>query len=101
MAQGATLWLLVWCENAHCFNCRSETRSVFRIPLGNNPLLVASVIGAQALQMVAPAIPPMRDLLSLQGIGLTEGLALSLGGIAVLAVMELYKRITAPRAWSG
>lgn len=101
VAQGATLWLLVWCENAHCFNCRSETRSVSRIPLGNNPLLVASVIGAQALQMLAPAIPPLRDLLSLQGIGLAEGLALSLGGIAVLAVMELYKRIAAPRGAPG
>ncbi len=98
VAQGATLWLLVWCENAHCFNCRSETRSVFRIPLGNNPMLVASVIGAQALQMLAPAIPPLRDLLSLQGISLVEGAALSLGGLAVLVVMEAYKRLAAPAA---
>ncbi|MCX5479353.1 cation-transporting P-type ATPase [Kaistia geumhonensis] len=98
VAQGATLWLLVWCENAHCFNCRSETRSVFGIPLSNNPLLVASVAGAQALQMLAPAIPPLRDLLSLDGISLVEGIALSVGGIAVLAVMEIYKRLAAAGA---
>ena len=36
-AHGAVLWLMVWCENAHCLNSRSETRSVFRIPLAAIP----------------------------------------------------------------
>ena len=50
-AQGAVLWLMVWCLNAHCLNSRSETRSVFRIPLANNPLLIVAVVGTQLLQL--------------------------------------------------
>ncbi len=91
-AQGAVLWLLVWCENAHCFNCRSETRSAFRIPIGNNPLLVGGVIATQGLQIAALAIPPLRDLLSLGTLSVVEGLSLSGLGIGVLLVMEAYKR---------
>ena len=92
-AQGAVLWLLVWCENAHCFNCRSETRSAFNVPLGNNPLLVGGVVATQGLQVAALVIPPLRDLLSLGALSPAEGLSLSALGVSVLVVMEIYKRL--------
>lgn len=91
VAQGAVLWLLVWCENAHCFNCRSETRSVFGIPLQHNPLLVASVAGTQLLQVVVLAVPPLRDLLSLQGMSIADGFSLAAASLGVLILMEAYK----------
>jgi len=81
----------VWCENAHCFNCRSETRSAFRIPLGHNPMLVGGVIATQVLQIGVLAVPPLRDLLSLGTLSAVEGLSLSGLGISVLLVMEVYK----------
>jgi magnesium-transporting ATPase (P-type) len=91
-AQGAVLWLLVWCENAHCFNCRSETRSIFTIPLKHNPLLIAGVVVTQVLQVAALGIGPLRELLSLQSLSVADGLALAVGGLAILAVMEIYKK---------
>jgi P-type Ca2+ transporter type 2C len=91
-AQGAVLWLLVWCENAHCFNCRSEERSAFAIPLASNPLLIAAVLGTQALQSAVLWLPPLRDLLSLDALSLADGMALASAGVIVLAIMELYKR---------
>ena len=91
MLPGAVLWLLVWCENAHVLNCRSETRSVFRIPLMSNPLLIGAVVGTQLLQVAVLAIPPLRDLLSLQALTIVDGLGLGVVGIAILAVMEVYK----------
>mgnify|MGYP001809797798 CR=1 FL=1 len=94
-AQGAVLWLLVWCENAHCLNCRSETRSAFRVPLSANRILVAAIVGAQALQMAAPFIPGLRTSLSLDAITLQQGFTLALGGVAVLALMEGYKAVRA------
>ena len=95
-AQGAVLWLMVWCLNAHCLNSRSETRSVFRIPLVNNPLLVMAVIGTQLLQLAVLAVPPLRDLLSMATLTPTYGLRLALAAILVLAVIEIYKLV--PRA---
>ena len=90
-AQGSVLWALVWCENAHCFNCRSEVRSVFRVPLAHNWLLVAAVVGTQLLQIAVLGIPGLRDLLSLQALTLTDGLRLASVVLLVLAVMEIYK----------
>ena len=93
VACGAVLWLMVWFENAHCFNSRSETRSVFRIPLAHNKLLIGGVVATQLLQGGALGIPVLRDLLSLDGLTVVDGLKLAIGGIAVIAVMELYKLV--------
>lgn len=90
-AQGLTLWLLVWCENAHCLNCRSETRSVLRMPLSHNPLLIGAVIGTQVLQFAALGIRPLSDLISLQQMTVVDGLLLAAVMIVILAVMEIYK----------
>lgn len=91
-AQGAVLWLLVWCENAHCFNCRSEERSAFAVPLASNPFLIAAVLGTQVLQAAVLWLPPLRELLSLEALAIADGMALAAAGLIVLAVMELYKR---------
>lgn len=90
-AQGGVLWLMVWCENAHCFNCRSETRSVFSIPLSSNLFLVGAVIATQLLQLAVLAIPPVREMLSLEAVTPMEALQLAIGGLVVLGVMETYK----------
>ncbi len=91
VAQGLVLWLLVWCENAHCLNCRSERRSAFRIPLRDNRLLMAAILGTQALQMLVLAVPPLRAVLGLDGVSLVTGLSLSAAALVPLAVMEAYK----------
>lgn len=90
-AQGAVLWLLVWCENAHCFNCRSETRSALRIPLASNWLLVGAVIVTQVLQLAVLGIPALRELLSLEAMSPLEAFRLAIGGVIILAIMEVYK----------
>ncbi len=90
-ARGGVLWLMVWFENAHCFNSRSETRSVFRIPLAHNRLLIGGVIATQLIQVAALGVPVLRDLLSLDKLSVAEGLELAVGGVAIIVVMELYK----------
>jgi magnesium-transporting ATPase (P-type) len=92
-AQGAVLWLLVWCENAQAFNSRSERQSVLRIPLRSNPLLVAAVIGTQLLQIAVLGIAPLRDLLSLRAMSLADGLRLGAVAVIVVVLMELYKQL--------
>lgn len=90
-AQGSVLWLLVWCENAHCLNCRSETRSIFQIALADNPLLIAAIIGAQLLQFGALGMPGLRGLLSLNRLAIGDGLFLAGVVIIILTVVEIYK----------
>ena len=77
----------------HCLNSRSETRSVFRIPLANNPLLIVAVVGTQLLQLAVLAMPPLRDLLSMTALTPLDGVRLALAAILVLAILELYKSV--------
>lgn len=55
--------------------------------------MVGGVVATQALQIAALAIPPLRDLLSLEGLSVWQGFGLAALGIAVLVVMEVYKRL--------
>ncbi|MGL4444956.1 MAG: cation-translocating P-type ATPase, partial [Alsobacter sp.] len=90
-ARNLILFLMVAFENVHVFNCRSETRSAFSIPLANNWPVVVAVIGAQLVHIAAAFIPGLRDVLQIAPISpalwaLLAGIALS-----VLAVMEADK----------
>ena len=65
-ARNLVLFLMVAFENAHVFNCRSETRSAFRTPLSNNwPVVAIAVVGAQAVQIGATFVPGLRDVLQI------------------------------------
>lgn len=92
-AQGLTLWLMVWFENVHVLNCRSETRSVFRVPLAANPLLIGGVLAAQGLQFAAFMLPGIGPLLRLEGVDLRLAALLALPALSLLVAMEVYKRV--------
>jgi magnesium-transporting ATPase (P-type) len=90
-ARNMLLFLMVLFENVHVFNCRSETRSVFRIPLSNNWPLIAAVVGAQTLHVSAAFVPGLRGVLQIEPISVAMWLTLVPVAISVLAVMELDK----------
>ena len=74
-ARNVLLFLMVLFENVHVFNCRSETRSAFRIPLGANRPLLAAVLAAQAVQVGAAFVPGLRDVLEIEPIAVGTWLA--------------------------
>lgn len=91
VVQGLMLWLLVWFENVHILNCRSETRSLFRIPLSANWLLIAGVALTQLLQFAAAQLPAIGPLLRLESVELHHVVWLALPALALTVVMEGYK----------
>ena len=92
-ARNMLLFLMVLFENVHVFNCRSETRSVFRIPLSNNWPLIAAVVGAQAVHIGAAFVPGLRDVLQIEPITVQMWLLLVPIAASVLLVMELDKAL--------
>jgi len=75
------------------FNCRSETRSAFRAPLGANPFIVAAAIGAQAVHVGAMFTPELNELLGIAPLDATVWLVLLPVAASVVAVAELYKAL--------
>ena len=95
-ARNALLFLLVLFENVQVFNCRSETRSAFRIPFSNNWPVVISVIGAQGVHVGAAFVPGISDVLEMHPISVELWLALVPISLSLLLVMELFKLV-----WRG
>lgn len=101
-ARNMVLLLLVLLENFHIFNCRSETRSIFRIPLSANWILVLGVLGAQGLHIASMYIPFTERLLGVAPVTLWQWVQLCLLASTVLMAIELYKLLVSrPRAKAG
>jgi magnesium-transporting ATPase (P-type) len=90
-ARNALLFLMVAFENVHVFNCRSETRSAFRVPFSNNWPVIAAVAGAQAVHIGAAFVPGLSTVLDMQPISIGLWLTLIPIALSMLLVMELFK----------
>ena len=90
-ASNALLLFLVLFENVQSFNCRSETRSAFRTPLRNNPLLVVGVALALAVHVGAMYAPGLRAILDIGPLSPAAWAAIVVLALGTVAVMEVYK----------
>jgi magnesium-transporting ATPase (P-type) len=86
-----TLMLMVLMQNMHVFNCRSERKSAFRIPIANNKFLIWAVLGAQAIHIIASNIPFMQRILRTDTVSIQEWLILLPVAFCLILVMEVYK----------
>lgn len=91
------LLLMVFFENLHVFNCRSETTSVFKIPLRKNIFLVFGVVIAQGVHILSMHIPLMQKVLKIEPITLTEWLHTILLAVPIILVMEIFKFVKEKR----
>jgi calcium-translocating P-type ATPase len=96
-ARNATLLLMVLFENVQAFNSRSETRSAFRHDPLRNKLLLFGTIAAQLVHIGAMYTPGLRQVLGVQPVSLELWAGLLAVSLAILAAMEVHKRLLAAR----
>ena len=90
-ARNLLLLQMVLFENVHAFSCRSETRSLLKIPLRANPLLILAVVAAQGVHIAAMYVPGLNDVLGVQPVSLESwGILLSIA-VSLLLVDEIAK----------
>lgn len=93
-ARNLLLLLFVLFENVQTFNSRSERQSVLRLGFFSNPMLVVSVLAAQALHMAAMYIPGLSEAVHLIPVSLNAWISLALVAMTLTMVMELDKGCT-------
>jgi len=59
-ARTAAFATLVFCQLVHVFECKSEDKSLFEIPLFNNPFLVVAVLISSCMLLAAVYLPPLQ-----------------------------------------
>lgn len=78
----------------HALGCRSQTRTVFAGGKQTvNPYLTAALLGTFALQGIALAVPGLRGLLGIAGIGFVDSLVVAGGAALPLLANEAIKSI--------
>ncbi|MGY6520647.1 MAG: cation-translocating P-type ATPase [Mongoliitalea sp.] len=90
-ARNMVLLLMVLMQNLHIFNCRSERRSTFNIPISRNYLLILFVILTQAIHIASMHIPFMQSILRVEPITLKEWGYVLVLAFPLLLLMELFK----------
>ena len=91
-ARGYVMALMVFMQNIHVLNCRSEKQSVFKMKW-NNPLIIISIVLAVVLQVIVMEVPMFSEFMQTTSIPVTHLLLLIACAFPVLIVMEIYKFI--------
>jgi magnesium-transporting ATPase (P-type) len=92
-ARDLVLLLMVFMQNFHAFNSRSETVSVFRVPLKRNRILVFGVLLAQGIHVASMQIPFMQNILRIEPVSFREWAMVLTLAIPVIIGMEIFKYI--------
>ena len=93
MARGYIMALMVFIQNIHVFNCRSEHRSAFATPLSNNWFILCGVAASVLLQIIVMEVPFFSAFLQTVSIPVGHLAYLFATAALILIVMEFYKLI--------
>lgn len=91
-ARGYVMALMVFMQNVHVLNCRSEKHSIFKMKW-NNIFVVLSIVLAITLQILVMEVPILAEFMQTTSIPVTHLLLLLLCSLPILVVMEVYKFI--------
>ena len=91
VARSLVMTLMVFLQNVHAINCKSEKQSVFKVSFKSNWFFVASVLGSIGLQILFMEVPFLSQLLDLTTVPYFEVLILLAVSFVAIAVSEIYK----------
>lgn len=92
-ARNMVLLLMVFMQNFHAFNSRSEITSVFKVPLKRNLILVFGILTAQLIHIASMQLPFMQNILRTEPISIIEWAEVLIFAIPMILVMEVFKWI--------
>ena len=93
LARTYAMWLMVFIQNVHVFNCRSERRSAFSVPITRNKVMLFGIAGTIILQIIVMEVPFLSHVLQTESIPPLQILGLFGASLIILVVMEFYKQV--------
>ena len=93
IARSITMLLMVFIQNIHVLNCRSEKNSIFKTSLMSNPLIIFTVIGSILLQLLVTEIPVLANFLNVSTLPLKTIVMIFMFALLIVVVAEIYKLI--------
>ena len=91
LARGYTMAFMVFLQNMHALNCRSEDRSVFQMSLTSNPLMIASVLISTVLQIIVMEVDFFNHFLKTSSIPPLHVVIVFALSLSVIVAVEAFK----------
>lgn len=90
-ARGYIMALMVFIQNIHVLNCRSEKKSVFKTSLISNKLMIGGIIASILLQIIVMEVSLFSNFLQTVSVPILDLILLFAFSFIVLVGMEIYK----------
>ncbi len=96
-ARGYVMALMVFIQNFHVLNCKSEKESVFNYSFKKNKMIIVTILLSIILQFIVMEVPVLSGLLQTTSIPLYQVGIIFFISLPVLLVMEIFKYIKRKR----
>lgn len=93
VARGYIMMLMVFMQNMHTLNCRSESKHIYEVGFKKNPFVIFSIILATTLQIIVAEVPVLSEFLDTTSVPLLHMIILFLISCSIIIIVELYKSI--------
>ena len=93
LARSYLMLFLVFIQNIHTFNCRSEKKSLFKIPFKNNYMIYLGIGLTLTIQLLVSNTPCLSHLLHLEALPFCIILIALACALPIILVMEIFKII--------
>jgi len=94
VARGYIVMLMVFMQNMHVLNCRSEDKPFYKVSLMTNPFIIFSIVGAVVLQIIFAEVDSLSRFLQTSSIPVLHLVYLFAISTIVLIVVEIYKKLS-------
>ncbi len=91
-ARAYVLALMVFIQNIHVLNCRSEKKSIFKINFKQNKFILFTIVMSIVLQIIVMEVPQFSQFLQTYSVPALHMFILLCVSIPILFVMESYKQ---------
>lgn len=91
-ARGYIMTLMVFIQNIHIFNCRSEHKSAFSVKFNSNELIYVAFFGSIILQLLVNEVPILQKILKTVSIPYLHLTYLFLIASLILIIVEIIKK---------
>ncbi len=91
-ARAYVLALMVFIQNIHVINCRSESKGIFRMNFRENKFVIFTIVFSIVLQMLVMEIPQLSVFLQTYSVPPLHLFILLCVSLPILFVMEAYKQ---------
>ncbi len=92
-ARSAVVMLMVFIQNVHVLNCKSERNSIIKTKIFDNPLVVFTIVSSIVLEITITQVPVLAKILKVTPLKHSEIFSLFVLSLVIILVSEIFKGV--------